>query len=678
MAATSNTVTLNFEVKGDNKVMVAMTNIEKMHGKLVKTISNYNSAMELMATKTTITNDKLTKQHALLSKHQAIMANLVKFWIAWNVAQTVWNATAAKAIGFMTSSIAVASRMNEAYNLIKVTFGDMIKKVDEWASHSSAAILQTRNQAETQLAQLQMLFQGVGIERQKAFEMSKVMVERAADIGSLRNIEPAQAFEGVRRGLLNQPRLLRGMGVPITGVVGQADIQTKTLEMYNRILEKTAIDQGDVVRTADQWENIMRAILAHWTDLKQAIGNIAVQHEGLRNSLEMLSITIRMVTDQIAAGTGEWGRWADAAAAAINWFNRVMMAQGIRGAESHFKQVAEETYWTPGVNPKTADWINQWGAGARTPEQYLQYRNKGGTPIPALEPAFNEWLTATTSYDYIAHGGQVGPKAPAPKLPGMKTINQPGGGGGGGGKLPKTRIGDYLAASWASFRGGGDIAMRAAGLKPARPSAWSLMGAAGTSGWGALGGAAQQIMGSAAGIAPDFAITPWHYGMEGAWGQVGADPLQAVRMQQALEAAGMSAGAGISARARGLHGRGGPSYWDRISGQFGASQGAQVLSAGLSGGLGGALTSAGSIAGGAFGPIGSLLGGLLGGGIGRLFGKKKQDVGLSPANPIYTRDVGVMEVLSQLLNVTKGQLIGGTGAGIDRMAGQLRLQGARA
>jgi hypothetical protein len=187
---------------------------------------------------------------------------------------------------------------------------------------------------------------------------------------------------------------------------------------------------------------------------------------------------------------------------------------------------------------------------------------------------------------------------------------------------------------------------------------------------------AQQIMAAAAGVGPGFDMRDraWRMGMRGRWGQTGPDAVFATNVALAAQGIGGDI-AGVAGRIPGLRHR--RSYWDQISGQFGAAEGAQVLAGGLQGGLGGALTAAGSIAGGAFGPIGSLLGGLLGGGIGRLFGKKKQNAGLTPAQPIYTRDVGVMEVLSQLLNVTKGQLIGGTGRGIDRATAQLALQGAR-
>ena len=166
-------------------------------------------------------------------------------------------------------------------------------------------------------------------------------------------------------------------------------------------------------------------------------------------------------------------------------------------------------------------------------------------------------------------------------------------------------------------------------------------------------------------------ISPWTMGMGGRWGDIeGNAPL-------AVEAAMAARGAfgSVTGAATGL---GRPqSRWAQLRHAFGPEATAGVLAAGASGGIGGLLGAAGSVAGGVFGPVGSLLGGLIGGGIGKLFGGgKKKDVGLTPANPVYTRDVAVFDKLTELLNITKGQLIAGTGAGIDRQTSQLRLQGA--
>ena len=90
-------------------------------------------------------------------------------------------------------------------------------------------------------------------------------------------------------------------------------------------------------------------------------------------------------------------------------------------------------------------------------------------------------------------------------------------------------------------------------------------------------------------------------------------------------------------------------------------------------GLGGFLGMAG-------GPIGALLGGGISKIFGGLFGGHHKDPnrGLVPGKPIYVEDVKGNDLLAQALNSSRGLMIGGTGANVDRAIMQLRYSSAGA
>jgi len=99
--------------------------------------------------------------------------------------------------------------------------------------------------------------------------------------------------------------------------------------------------------------------------------------------------------------------------------------------------------------------------------------------------------------------------------------------------------------------------------------------------------------------------------------------------------------------------------------------GSNLLGAGITNSLTGATASSmfGSSIGSFAGPIGTIVGSLMGSLVGGLF-KKKQRQQVTEA--IAVKDIGMRDLLSQLLNITKNNLNVRGAGGVDRL-NNLRL-----
>lgn len=146
-------------------------------------------------------------------------------------------------------------------------------------------------------------------------------------------------------------------------------------------------------------------------------------------------------------------------------------------------------------------------------------------------------------------------------------------------------------------------------------------------------------------------------------------PITKVHGKQDIGAVGWTLG---NERAVNQYGQTTSKNWLDKANDIYASPVGQIAQAGLSGGgIGGMLTAAGGAFGG---PIGALLGGALG----KFFGGHKKPRGETPAQPLYTQDIRLGGMFSEMLNIMKIAYIRAASGGIDGIVKQIGMQNARA
>lgn len=189
-------------------------------------------------------------------------------------------------LSFFNDSVQAASNLNETVNATKVVFEDSAKTILEWSKTSSSSVLLSRTAALQAASGFGALFnQAVGVGDQSV-EMSKGMVQLAADLASVYNIPVDEALERLKSGLIGEAEPLRRLNVLINeqavatkaaelGLVdanGEATEAGKIQARYALILEQTKKQQGDVARTADGLANTQRRVSAEYEDSQTKIG----------------------------------------------------------------------------------------------------------------------------------------------------------------------------------------------------------------------------------------------------------------------------------------------------------------------------------------------------------------------------------------------------------------------
>lgn len=203
-----------------------------------------------------------------------------------NLGQTMTIGLTLPILAIGTASIKSASDLEETRNKVKVVFGDMSDDVLAWGEDAALAFGQSKQQALEAAGTFGNLFTSMGLGKSASADMSKGLVELAADLASFNNIDPGIVLEKLRSGLVGEIEPLRTLGINIT----MANTQAKAMEMgladangelsqaallqarYALMLEQSTNAQGDFARTADGMANQSRIMSAQLKDAAAMLG----------------------------------------------------------------------------------------------------------------------------------------------------------------------------------------------------------------------------------------------------------------------------------------------------------------------------------------------------------------------------------------------------------------------
>jgi hypothetical protein len=192
----------------------------------------------------------------------------------------------AQVVNFLNDSAAAASDLEEAQSKVNVVFGDGVDDINKWAEGSASGFLMSKRAALEAAGTYGNLFQAFGIARPAATEMSKTLVELAADLASFNNTSVEDALLALRSGLSGETEPLKRYGVAInqarleqaamtSGIWDGTEAMTagqKAQAAYALILEDTALAQGDVARTSEGLANSQREMAAKIENAQAEIG----------------------------------------------------------------------------------------------------------------------------------------------------------------------------------------------------------------------------------------------------------------------------------------------------------------------------------------------------------------------------------------------------------------------
>jgi len=188
----------------------------------------------------------------------------------------------------VNKTITDASNLQEAESKVTAVFGAQAQEIYKWSKTTSTALGVSSRAALEAAGTYGNLFQAFGIGQTESVRMSKRLVELAADMASFNNVPIDEALTALRSGLSGETEPLKRFGVALNDVrlrqealnlgiydgEGVLSVAQKSQAAYALILRDTALQQGDVARTAGGLANQKKFLAAQVEDLSGTFGAV--------------------------------------------------------------------------------------------------------------------------------------------------------------------------------------------------------------------------------------------------------------------------------------------------------------------------------------------------------------------------------------------------------------------
>jgi hypothetical protein len=225
-------------------------------------------------------------------KFKNVGAQMQKTGAAMSVAIT------APFVLFAKDAIEGASSTEESLNKVRVVFGETAGEIEAFAKNAAKNLGMSNQSALEAAGTFGNLFDALGLGGPQATKMSKSILTLAADLASFNNIDPTEALEKLRSGLVGEAEPLRALGVNLN----EAAVKAKAMQLglgaagreltdaekvtarYALIVDQTKNAQGDFARTADGLANSQRTAKAEAADLSAKMGKslLPLMEEGTK------------------------------------------------------------------------------------------------------------------------------------------------------------------------------------------------------------------------------------------------------------------------------------------------------------------------------------------------------------------------------------------------------------
>lgn len=186
----------------------------------------------------------------------------------------------------MGDAINAASNLSESINKTKVVFQENGDAILKWSENSAISFGLSKAQALDAAGGFGAMFGAMGVGADETLKMSEGLVQLAADMGSLYNVDPSEMLEKLRSGMAGEAEPLRIFGINISEAnikaqalkMGLGDTtnaltdQEKALARFALIQDQATIAQGDFKNTSDGLANTTRTTKAELENLSAAMG----------------------------------------------------------------------------------------------------------------------------------------------------------------------------------------------------------------------------------------------------------------------------------------------------------------------------------------------------------------------------------------------------------------------
>jgi len=184
------------------------------------------------------------------------------------------------------SMIKSAANAEEARSKFNTIFSSISGEANSMAENLADSFNFSKIGAREALSFTGDILTGFGFAQKAALDMSNQVQELAADMGSLKNIDPKRVSEAITKALLGERESLKLLGVAILendvkrrvnlmaskGARFESLKQAKAMATFQLITEQAKNSIGDLAKTKGSLTNRTRRLTAKFEDLTEAIG----------------------------------------------------------------------------------------------------------------------------------------------------------------------------------------------------------------------------------------------------------------------------------------------------------------------------------------------------------------------------------------------------------------------
>jgi hypothetical protein len=184
------------------------------------------------------------------------------------------------------AAVKAAVDLGEEINKSRVVFKKSSKEILAWSKTTATALGMSRRESLSAAGAFGNMLVPMGVARGRAADMSKRMVQLAADMASFNNEDPTDMLDRIRAGLSGESEPLKKFGTVLSETrvkqhawkVGIAESgqelteQQKIMARYSLLLKDTSDQHGDFARTSGSLANQQRILRGQVEDVGAAVG----------------------------------------------------------------------------------------------------------------------------------------------------------------------------------------------------------------------------------------------------------------------------------------------------------------------------------------------------------------------------------------------------------------------
>ena len=195
-------------------------------------------------------------------------------------------------VGIGVAAVAAASDLNESLSKVGVVFDENAASIEAWSKTAATSFGLSQQQALEAAGTFGNLFVALGMGDQATSEMSTGLVQLAADLASFNNIDPTEALEKLRAGIVGETEPAAHARRKFDGGGGRGESAVDGSGRYGQGIDRTGQSDGALCadhgadshgagrfcRTADGLANSQRILKAELADAAANLGTLLLPY----------------------------------------------------------------------------------------------------------------------------------------------------------------------------------------------------------------------------------------------------------------------------------------------------------------------------------------------------------------------------------------------------------------